>query len=185
VAVSRGRYPDHYTAGRLGYQACFVAGLKQLKIEGEEFCPFKVLYATAYYREVRPTFVVDVLRGPRMTGYMEAALAPHQPRQIPDRCAAETWPTIKTSSEFGQVAILSAAEDTNMKEPGLDKRHRDKALPKAGEIQQKRGDTLNKNLPNPIPQFSPNTKLSTMRKETGKVSEDAVRRAAKILRPDK
>ena len=72
-----------------------------------------------------------------------------------------------------------------MKEPGLDNRHRDKAPPKAGEIQQKRGDTLNKNLPNPIPEFSPNAKLSTMRKETGKVSEDAVRRAAKKLRRDK
>ena len=38
-----------------------------------------------------------------------------------------------------------------MKEPGLDGRHRNKNRPKAGEIQQKRGDTLNKNLPNPIP----------------------------------
>jgi len=73
----------------------------------------------------------------------------------------------------------------NMKEPGLDDRHRDKASPKAGEIQQKRGDTLNKNLPKPIPQFSPNAKLSTMRKETGKVGEEAVRRVAKKLRPDK
>jgi hypothetical protein len=71
-----------------------------------------------------------------------------------------------------------------MKEPGLDDRHRDKLPPKAGEVQQKRGDTLNKNLPKPISQFSPNAKLSTMRKETGKVSEEDVRRAAKKLRPD-
>jgi hypothetical protein len=66
-----------------------------------------------------------------------------------------------------------------MKEPGLDNRHRDKNPPKAGEIQQKRGDTLNKNLPKPIPQFSPNAKLKTMRKETGKVGVESVRRAAK------
>ena len=33
-----------------------------------------------------------------------------------------------------------------MKEPGLDGRHRDKNPPKAGEIQQKRSDTINKNL---------------------------------------
>jgi hypothetical protein len=72
-----------------------------------------------------------------------------------------------------------------MKEPGLDDRHRDKLPPKAGEIQQKRSDTLNKNLAKPIPQFSPNATLGTMRKETGKISEEAVRRAAKILRPDK
>ena len=68
-----------------------------------------------------------------------------------------------------------------MKEPGLDNRHRDKAPPKAGEIQQKRSDTLNKNLPVPIPQFSPNTTLKAMRKETGKISVKDVRRAAKKL----
>ena len=71
-----------------------------------------------------------------------------------------------------------------MKEPGLDGRHRDKNPPKAGEIQQKRGDTLNKNLPQPIPQFSPLAKLDTMRKETGKISVDDVRRVAKRIRPD-
>jgi hypothetical protein len=36
---------------------------------------------------------------------------------------------------------------TRMKQPGLDDRHRDQD----GEIRQKRGDTLNKNLPKPIP----------------------------------
>ncbi|HMH32024.1 MAG TPA: hypothetical protein VK543_03285 [Puia sp.] len=66
-----------------------------------------------------------------------------------------------------------------MKEPGLDGRHRDKTPPKTGEIQQKRGDTLNKNLPNPIPQFSPNARLDTMREETGKISIADVTKAAK------
>jgi len=66
-----------------------------------------------------------------------------------------------------------------MKQPGLDGRHRDKD----GEIQQKRGDTLNKNLAQPIPQFSPNAKLQTMRDATGKTSERDVRVAAKKLRP--
>ena len=65
----------------------------------------------------------------------------------------------------------------NMKKPGLDSRHRDKD----GEIQQKRSDTLNKNLSKPIPQFSPNTTLGEMRKKTGKVSEADVRRAAAKL----
>jgi bacillithiol biosynthesis deacetylase BshB1 len=55
-----GRHPDHYTAARLGYEGCFLAGLKQLPIEGEAFRPFKILYSTIYYREVRPTFVVDI-----------------------------------------------------------------------------------------------------------------------------
>ena len=57
-----GRHPDHYTAARLGYEGCFLAGLKQLPIEGEAFRPFKILYSTVYYKEVRPTFVVDISR---------------------------------------------------------------------------------------------------------------------------
>jgi hypothetical protein len=69
-----------------------------------------------------------------------------------------------------------------VKEPGLDGRHRDKTGSKKGEIQQKRSDTLNKNLPRRIPEFSPNATLGTMRKATGKVSEKAVGIAAKRLR---
>ena len=68
-----------------------------------------------------------------------------------------------------------------MKEPGLDGRHRDKAAPKAGEIQQKRSDTLNKNLSAPIPQFRADATLRHMREVTGKVSERSVREAAKKL----
>lgn len=66
-----------------------------------------------------------------------------------------------------------------MTEPGLDGRLRDKTPPKTGQIQQKRGDTLNKNLPSPIPEFSPQAKLSTMRKETGETSMKGVTAAAK------
>jgi bacillithiol biosynthesis deacetylase BshB1 len=57
-----GRHPDHYNAARLGYEGCFLAGLRQLPIEGEPFRPFKILYSTVYYKEVRPTFVVDISR---------------------------------------------------------------------------------------------------------------------------
>jgi bacillithiol biosynthesis deacetylase BshB1 len=53
------RHPDHYHASTLGYEACFLAGLKQLPIHGEPHRPFKILYSTAY-AAVRPTFVVDI-----------------------------------------------------------------------------------------------------------------------------
>lgn len=53
------RHPDHYHASTLGYEACFLAGLKQLPLEGEAFRPFKILYSSAY-ANVRPTFVVDI-----------------------------------------------------------------------------------------------------------------------------
>jgi len=53
------RHPDHYHASILGYEGCFLAGLKQLPIEGEPFRPFKILYSTVY-APATPTFVVDI-----------------------------------------------------------------------------------------------------------------------------
>ena len=84
----KGRHPDHYTASTLGYEACFLAGLRKLDCsaavpatvaagvpsailsEGRHqdsrqntgappHRPFKIIYATLYY-DVRPTFVVDI-----------------------------------------------------------------------------------------------------------------------------
>lgn len=56
-----GRHPDHYHAARLAYEGCFLAGLKRLGgLRGQPFRPFKVLYATLYDANVRPTFVVDI-----------------------------------------------------------------------------------------------------------------------------
>ena len=57
----KARHPDHYHASTLGYEACFLAGLKQLAIPGEAYRPFKILYATAY-AQVKPTFVVDITK---------------------------------------------------------------------------------------------------------------------------
>jgi bacillithiol biosynthesis deacetylase BshB1 len=54
-----GRHPDHYTAAKLGYEACFVAGLKNYPLSGVAFRPFKILYATAD-ANARPTFYVDI-----------------------------------------------------------------------------------------------------------------------------
>jgi len=53
------RHPDHYHAATLGYEGCFLAGLKQLPLEGQAHRPFKILYSTSY-AAVRPTFVVDI-----------------------------------------------------------------------------------------------------------------------------
>jgi N-acetylglucosamine malate deacetylase 1 len=81
----KGRHPDHYTASILGYEACFLAGLKKLVLgrggseassapptgkDARRFMdsddagatphrPFKIIYATLYY-DVRPSFVVDI-----------------------------------------------------------------------------------------------------------------------------
>jgi N-acetylglucosamine malate deacetylase 1 len=55
-----GRHPDHYTTGRIGYEACFLAGLDKLPLEGAAHRPFKIIYASMYVPAVVPTFVVDV-----------------------------------------------------------------------------------------------------------------------------
>ncbi len=54
-----GRHPDHYTASVLGYEAAFSSGLAKLPVEGSAHRPFKIIYASLY-RDVRPTFVVDI-----------------------------------------------------------------------------------------------------------------------------
>jgi bacillithiol biosynthesis deacetylase BshB1 len=56
-----GRHPDHYTAATLGWEACFIAGLKNYPLSGEAFRPFKILYAAAY-ATVMPTFAVDITK---------------------------------------------------------------------------------------------------------------------------
>jgi bacillithiol biosynthesis deacetylase BshB1 len=56
-----GRHPDHYTAATLGWEACFVAGLKNYPLSGDAWRPFKIIYA-ASYADVRPTFAVDITK---------------------------------------------------------------------------------------------------------------------------
>jgi N-acetylglucosamine malate deacetylase 1 len=74
-----GRHPDHYTASILGYEAAFISGLAKLAVSSQlsvlssqlsvlsepstaspaPHRPFKIIYASLY-RDVRPTFVVDI-----------------------------------------------------------------------------------------------------------------------------
>jgi N-acetylglucosamine malate deacetylase 1 len=56
-----GRHPDHYTAATLGFEACFIAGLKNYPLAGEPFRPFKIIYSAAY-ASVTPTFAVDITK---------------------------------------------------------------------------------------------------------------------------
>jgi bacillithiol biosynthesis deacetylase BshB1 len=67
------RHPDHAITGTLGYDACFLAGLKKIdtgvptdrsssvgrETGGEPHRPFKIVYASLY-ADVRPSFIVDI-----------------------------------------------------------------------------------------------------------------------------
>jgi len=55
-----GRHPDHYTAGQIGYESCFLAGLEKLALKGAPYRPRKIIYASLYMPAIRPSFVVDI-----------------------------------------------------------------------------------------------------------------------------
>jgi len=54
-----GRHPDHYRASEIGYEACFLAGLKRLEEDVPPHRPSKILYSSLY-ANVTPSFVVDI-----------------------------------------------------------------------------------------------------------------------------
>src|SRR6204780_5110014 len=55
----QGRHPDHYRTAELGYEACFLAGLKKLDQYTEPHRPHKGVYSSLY-ANVTPSFVVDI-----------------------------------------------------------------------------------------------------------------------------
>jgi bacillithiol biosynthesis deacetylase BshB1 len=56
-----GRHPDHYRACELGYEGCFLAGLKKIDQYTEPHRPHKIIYSSIY-ANVTPSFVVDISR---------------------------------------------------------------------------------------------------------------------------
>jgi bacillithiol biosynthesis deacetylase BshB1 len=53
------RHPDHYRASEMGFEACFLAGLKKLDEYSEPHRPRKIVYSSLY-ADVKPSFVVDI-----------------------------------------------------------------------------------------------------------------------------
>jgi N-acetylglucosamine malate deacetylase 1 len=53
------RHPDHYHAGEMGYEACFLAGLKKLDPYSVPCRPSKIIYSSIY-ADVKPSFIVDI-----------------------------------------------------------------------------------------------------------------------------
>ena len=119
----KGRHPDHYTCSTLGYEACFLAGLAKLDLEGKPHRPFKIVYATLYY-DIRPTFVVDITE--QFEGRMQSLLA--YKSQFTDQDAgrldfppqAEIRERVAAmASYYGMLAGVRYAEPFLQKEVGL------------------------------------------------------------------
>jgi len=53
------RHPDHYRCSEMGFEACFLAGLKKLDEYSVPHRPSKILYASLY-ADVKPSFIVDI-----------------------------------------------------------------------------------------------------------------------------
>jgi N-acetylglucosamine malate deacetylase 1 len=141
-----GRHPDHYTASILGYEASFLSGLAKLDPVSELSArtsqsssqsspadkaaehlpphrPFKIIYASLY-RDVRPTFVVDI------TDQFEARLASLMAykSQFTDQQAgsgispahAEIRARVESMARFyGMLGGVTYAEPFVQKEVGL------------------------------------------------------------------
>jgi bacillithiol biosynthesis deacetylase BshB1 len=54
-----GRHPDHYRTAEIGYEACFLAGLRKIDQYTEPHRPYKIIYSSLY-ANVNPSFVVDI-----------------------------------------------------------------------------------------------------------------------------
>jgi bacillithiol biosynthesis deacetylase BshB1 len=59
VPYWEGRHPDHYHAGAISFEACFLAGLRKFDQYTEPHRPYKVIYSSQY-ANVPPSFVVDI-----------------------------------------------------------------------------------------------------------------------------
>ncbi len=53
------RHPDHLVCSQIAYDACFLAGLKKLDIDGQPFRPRKIIYVS-YFRNTDYSFLVDI-----------------------------------------------------------------------------------------------------------------------------
>jgi bacillithiol biosynthesis deacetylase BshB1 len=118
-----GRHPDHYTASILGYEAAFISGLAKLPLEGSAHRPYKIIYASLY-RDVRPTFVVDI------TNQFEArfaALMAYKSQFTDQQAGSEIFPAqkeirarIESMARFyGMFGGVTYAEPFVQKEVGM------------------------------------------------------------------
>jgi N-acetylglucosamine malate deacetylase 1 len=148
-----GRHPDHYTASVLGYEAAFLAGLAKLDLSSQlqapssksrpqvsglrsqeadrstnekglgPHRPFKIIYASLY-RDVRPSFVVDISE---QFETRFASLMAYKSQFTDQRAGSEIFPAqseIRARVEamarfYGMMGGVTYAEPFVQKEVGL------------------------------------------------------------------
>lgn len=115
------RHPDHVACSSLGFDACFLAGLKKIDLDGDPFRPRKIVYAS-YFRNKDHSFLVDI------TDSFETkciAIAAYQ-SQFAEEVAAKRifMPGVDVSemiriraAQLGQQIGVQYAEAFTLKEP--------------------------------------------------------------------
>ncbi len=114
------RHPDHREAGKLGYDACYLAGLKRYDAPGEPHRPAKILYASNL-RDVRHSFLVDVTdqferKLKAVAAYHSQFSTPEGAREIFSR-GVDIYEFMTTSAKYlGQMIRVKYAEGFTVKE---------------------------------------------------------------------
>lgn len=117
------RHPDHRIASQLGYDACFLAGLKKIDLDGTPFRPRKIAYVS-YFRNTEYSFLVDI--SDAMDAKCEAVKAYHT--QFGNKVTArqifqpglDVYDLMRTRArQLGQLAGVEYAEAFTIKEPIL------------------------------------------------------------------
>jgi bacillithiol biosynthesis deacetylase BshB1 len=117
------RHPDHRIACQLGYDACFLAGLKKIDLNGEPFRPRKIAYAS-YFRNAEYSFLVDISN--HIDAKCEAVKAYHT--QFGNKVTAkqifqpglDIYDLMRTRGrQLGQLAGVEYAEAFTVKVPIL------------------------------------------------------------------
>jgi bacillithiol biosynthesis deacetylase BshB1 len=114
------RHPDHLVCSQLGYDACFLAGLKKLDLDGDPYRPRKIIYVS-YFRNTDYSFLVDI--SDEFEQKCEAVAAYRSQFDNPERSKNVFMPGINIfdlmrtrAAALGQLVRVKYAEAYTIKE---------------------------------------------------------------------
>lgn len=114
------RHPDHLVCSKLGYDACFLAGLKKIELDCDPFRPRKIIYA-AYSRSSDISFLVDISetfekKSNAVAAYKSQFENPDNAKRI-FKPGVDIFEFMRTRARyFGQLAGVKYAEAYIIKE---------------------------------------------------------------------
>ena len=114
------RHPDHLACTKLGYDACFLAGLKKIDLSGDPYRPRKIIYIS-YSRTADYSFLVDISESFKqkcdaVRAYKSQFDKPEKAKRI-FQPGLDVFEYMETKAKFlGQLAGVKYAESYFIKE---------------------------------------------------------------------